>query len=43
MIGLHEDIRIGDPTRQVNIVVSQSAASICGSQAELKTALLARR
>ena len=42
VIGLHEDIRINDPTRQVNIVVSQSAEVICGSLGELKAALLAR-
>lgn len=43
VIGLHEDIRINDPTRQVNIVVSQSANMICGSLGELEAALLARR
>jgi nucleoside 2-deoxyribosyltransferase len=42
VIGLHEDIRIGDPTRQVNIVVSQSAQVICGSLGELEAALRAR-
>ena len=42
VIGLHEDIRINDPTRQVNIVVSQAANAICGSLGELRAVLVAR-